>query len=158
MLYIDPYGVIQHGSNGEWIEFCDLFGNESILKKDTWTRKLPNVVKASFALSVFRSPREEKASRARGIFSKIRSLYTQKWLCSTRNLLLKKDCHLPAPTPLLIAPQKRSHLSWHLTPLTMTVLSKHPTPNPTSSTSPPPTPNPPKSKSLRTIQIALRTN
>jgi len=60
LFYIDPNGVLQHRSNGEWVEFCDLFGNESVLKKDKWNRKLPNVVKASFAFNICRSPREEK--------------------------------------------------------------------------------------------------
>ena len=64
MFLIGSDGIIQHASNDEWIDFSDLFGNPSSLKKGTWTRSLPHLVKASIDSGFFRSPRKEAAAIA----------------------------------------------------------------------------------------------
>ena len=113
LFYIDPQGILQHGSNGEWVEFCDLFGNESILKKDTWTRSLPNVVKASFAFNVFRSPREARASQAAwDILKNQEIVYTAMTTLHKKFVIEKRlpsTCsHMAPHSPLKMLPSKRS--------------------------------------------------
>ena len=64
LFFIDSDGLIQHASNGEWVDFSDLFGNPISLKKGTWTRSLPRLVKVSIDSGIFHSSREENADIA----------------------------------------------------------------------------------------------